>query len=820
VGATRVLAVRLLGPLEVSIGGGPVPLTTGRLRTLLAVLAMSAGGSVSVDRLAAALWDGDLPADVRRTITVYVTRLRSLLGAERIGTTSVGYVLRAGPDQVDALRFLDSLRAAAAAPDRALERSLLVGALALWRGAPFEGLRSAWLEDDEAPRLVEAYLAAVERRVDLDLAEDRLAGLVPLLRELVAHHPLRESLWVRLLVVLARCGRQAEAVERYEMVRLRLAEELGVDPGAELRRVHADLLAGRAPELGDGARSQLAERPPPRGPVPRQLPAAGEDLCGREAELASLAELFGDDASMRPAARVCVISGMAGAGKSALAVHWAHRLAGRFGDGELYADLRGMAPRPLEPLKVLGRFLRALGADAATIPTDVEEASAAFRSQVAGRRLLLVLDDAAGATQVAPLLPASPGCAVLVTSRRALPGLEGAAQLRLGVLEPAGAVALLGHLAGEDRVAAEPAAAVAVARSCGWLPLALRAAGARLAARPTWPVAALAERLAEPRRRLDELELGGTGVRAGLEASWQCLRAGGDPSDRTAATAFALLGALAGGRISVPLVARLLRVPDDAAEHALERLVDAHLLETPAPGRYLLHGLPRLYARELAGTGGCRRPARSVVEAAPQPAHALVDALGGDGAVAHHQPRPRRSVDAVHRQRQHLHAGRGGAPQHRVDPVGGQRAGGGGDVQAGDGWDDLQVVGEPVGQGADDLLVAGLVDVPHLADVPGQPALVDEPGQRRLRGQRGVPVGHELRGLHGLAQRGGDHHEAKAQRGQHGLGERADVDDPPAGVERPQRLDGAPAVAELAVVVVLDDGGVVALRPRQQGHPP
>jgi DNA-binding SARP family transcriptional activator len=222
-----VLAVRLLGPLEVSIGGGPVALTTGRLRTLLAVLAMSAGGSVSVDRLAAALWDGDLPADARRTITIYVTRLRSLLGAERIGTTPDGYVLHAEPDQVDALRFLRSLRAAAAAPDRARERSLLVGALALWHGAPFEGLRSAWLEDAEAPRLVEAYLAAVERRVDLDLAQGRLAGLVPLLRELVAQHPLRESLWVRLLVVLARCGRQAEAVERYEMVRLRLAEELG-----------------------------------------------------------------------------------------------------------------------------------------------------------------------------------------------------------------------------------------------------------------------------------------------------------------------------------------------------------------------------------------------------------------------------------------------------------------------------------------------------------------------------------------------------------------------------------------------------------------
>ena len=312
-GGAGALTVGVLGPLEVTVGGRPVGLTTGRLRTLLA---MSAGQTVSPDRLAAAMWDDNLPADARKTVQTYVTR-RGVLGAGLIGTSPAGYVLRAAPDQVDALRFLRLLDAATAAPEPSVERARLVEALALWRGAPLEGVRSAWLEGSEAPRLVERYLAAVERRVDLDLADGRHGGLVAWLGELVAQYPLRESLWVRLLVVLAQSGRQAEALERYEAVRVRLAEELGTDPGPELQGVYADLLAGRAPETPDGAAPAAG-----RWLAARQVPIGGDGFTGREQALAVLAELFGGaDGSPRRSVPVCVISGSAGVGKTALAIH-------------------------------------------------------------------------------------------------------------------------------------------------------------------------------------------------------------------------------------------------------------------------------------------------------------------------------------------------------------------------------------------------------------------------------------------------------------------------------------------------------------------
>jgi DNA-binding SARP family transcriptional activator len=595
---TGVLAVRLLGPLVVSIGGRPVSLTTGRLRALLAVLAVSAGQTVSVARLAEAMWDGDLPADVRRTVQTYVARLRGLLGTELIASMPAGYVLHAEPDQVDVLRFGRLLADAAAAPEPSVERALLAEAIALWRGAPFEDLPATRLEDSQAPRLVEAYLTAVERRVDLDLADGHHGELVAPLRELVARYPLRESLWVRLLVVLHRGGRQAEALERYETVRVRLAEELGVDPGQDLQRVHLDLLAGRVPEVSEGVRAAAVRRS-----VPRQLPVGSDGFTGREAALAALDEVFGDaDGRAKRRVVICSISGMAGVGKTALAVHAAQALAERFPDGQLYVDLHGATAglQPLQPLEVLGRFLRALGTDPAAVPADLEEASAAFRSRVAGRRLLVVLDNAADAAQVAPLLPASAGCGVLVTSRRILPALEGAAHLRLDVLDPLEALELLGRLAGQERVAAEPEATAEVARCCGYLPLALRIAGARLAARPTWPVRALAERLADQERRLDELELAEAGARASLAVSSQQLWASDDPMDRAAAEAFGLLGLLDGPEVGVPVVARLLDRREEAAEWVLERLVDTQLLETPAPGRYRLHDLLRLYARELA----------------------------------------------------------------------------------------------------------------------------------------------------------------------------------------------------------------------------
>jgi DNA-binding SARP family transcriptional activator/tetratricopeptide (TPR) repeat protein len=587
----RHLSVGVLGPFEVSLAGRPVTLTARRLRALLAALAVWAPDPVSADRLTSAIWEEDLPETPRRTLQLYVTRLRGFLGAGSIVTSPTGYALTIEPGRVDALRFSRLLDGLAAAPDAAAERELLAEALRLWRGTPFEGVQSAWLEKSVAAPLLERYLTAVERWADLAVDESDSGDLIPLLGELVSQYPLRESLWVRLLVATAGSGRPAEALDLYEVVRKSLAEELGTNPGPELRQVHADLLAGRSPTT-TGIRRDTADRA-----VPRQLPTDVAGFTGRDEEMSALDQMVPADVGT---ATIYAISGSAGVGKSALAIHAAHRLSGRFPDGQLYVNLQGATAglRPLAPLDVLGRFLRALGADAASVLADVEEAGALFRSVVAARRLLIVLDNAADSAQVRPLLPATPGCTVLVTSRRMLADLAGARHLRLDVLASADALTLLGRIAGPARITEEPEAASEVARWCGNLPLALRIAGARLAARPAWPVAALAERLADTQRRLDELELAEVGVRASFAVSHQQLTDSTDPVDRAGAQAFGLIGVLDGPDVSTPVAARLLDLSQAQAERGLERLVDAHLLETPLPGRYRLHDLLRLYARE------------------------------------------------------------------------------------------------------------------------------------------------------------------------------------------------------------------------------
>src|SRR3989440_4858094 len=268
----RMLTIRVLGPFEVSADGIAVEVPTGRLRALLANLAMAAGEAVQVERLAAVAWDGDTPDNLRRTVQLYITRLRALLGKNLIHTKSAGYALLIPADQVDALRFLGLLEAAATESDWSRERKLLGEALALWRGNPFEGVYSSRLEESEGLRLIERYLSAVERRLDLDIADGRAADIVAELAELAAEHPLRETLWVRWLVALADCNRQAEALARYEAVRSLLAEELGADPGPELQAAYTDLLAGRGPS---GLGSSPARR------IPRQLPPDTVRFTGR-----------------------------------------------------------------------------------------------------------------------------------------------------------------------------------------------------------------------------------------------------------------------------------------------------------------------------------------------------------------------------------------------------------------------------------------------------------------------------------------------------------------------------------------------------------
>jgi tetratricopeptide (TPR) repeat protein/DNA-binding XRE family transcriptional regulator len=330
---------------------------------------------------------------------------------------------------------------------------------------------------------------------------------------------------------------------------------------------------------------------------PRQLPPAIAQFTGRGSHVKAMVELLGRSSAVG----VSAIAGMGGIGKTSLAVYVGHRVADQFPDGQLYLDLRGSSPdAPIPAREALGQLMRALGVSHDETPADVEELAARYRSSLAGRRVLLVLDNAGDADQVAPLLPGTAGCAAIITSRRALSTLPQVHQLRLDVLSEPEAVQLLAATAGQSRVDAEPDAAAAVVRLCGRLPLAVHLVGARLAARPRWPIAHLAQRLADEHRRLDELELDDVGVRASFAVTIDQLAVSPDPRDQQAAGAYALLGLLDGPDISIPVAARLLELTDGDAERALERLAGLHLLEATSPGRYLLHDLLRVYARERA----------------------------------------------------------------------------------------------------------------------------------------------------------------------------------------------------------------------------
>ena len=359
---------------------------------------------------------------------------------------------------------------------------------------------------------------------------------------------------------------------------------------------------GRHNAVTTGRQAPGLAAPPPSPPaIPHELPADIADFTGHEAKLERLLAALARAGTGSPT--VVAVHGVGGVGKSALAIHAAHQLAGRFPDGQLYLNLQGATTglRPLDPVDALARLLRALGFEGRDIPVEVEEAAARFRSRVAGRRILLVLDNAVSAGQVRPLLPAGPTCAALITSRQVLATVDGARHLHLDVLSAGQAIRLLGRLAGVERLAAEPQAAADLARQCDYLPLALRIAGARLAARPAWPVRALADRLGDERTRLDELESADLAVRSCFQVSYRALRAGEDHRDRTAARLFRLLGLHRGPEVSTWTAAALMDTPPEAAETALERLVDAQLLMAAGSSRYAMHDLLLLFAREQAG---------------------------------------------------------------------------------------------------------------------------------------------------------------------------------------------------------------------------
>lgn len=614
-GATRF---RILGPLEFRSGEAWSGIGAPKWRALLAILLLNHGRVVSTERLIDELWGDEPPAKPANLIATYVHRLRGLVGdpgGRVLVTRSPGYQFAVSPDELDASRFARLVAAGRKAltdGETADAIALLTEALDLFRGPPLADVPPTDLVCTEAGRLEESRITALGLRIEAELESGAAADAVGDLLQLTADHPLREELWALLMRALRAAGRQAEALETYERARTVIGEELGVDPGPVLRQLYREILADDARPAPQPAKSAGAVVPPETGPAPRiamttppvpsQLPADIPDFTGREAQVAYLCGLFPDlrdsDAGSG-AVPVALIAGAGGLGKTTLAVHVAHRLRTRFPDGQLYVNLRGASDQPSAPSDVLARFLRELAVDGTQIPASEEERAVLYRTWLTGRRILIVLDDARDAAHARPFVPGSTSCGVLVTSRRRLPDLVGGQLVDLDVLDHSGASALLAKIVGAHRLDAEPDATNRVLAACAGLPLAIRIAGVRLAARTAWTVQDLAGKLADERRRIDEFQAGDLAVRACFQVSFNSLPTA-DPGRPDPVRAFRLLGLWQGPSISLPAASSLLAEPTDRVADSLEMLVDAHLLQSVAAERYRLHDLLRVYAAEKA----------------------------------------------------------------------------------------------------------------------------------------------------------------------------------------------------------------------------
>jgi DNA-binding SARP family transcriptional activator/Tfp pilus assembly protein PilF len=591
----------VLGPLVVAAGNGPVTIPA-KQRAVLAALLLQANRVVSAEEIIEVLWDADPPAGARNTVQGYIKRLRRLLPEERVMTRPPGYLIEVREGELDLDRFAalrEAGRAEADAGNWDKAAALLEQGLRLWRGEPLADVPSATLIRQEAPGLVEQRIQALDWRLEADLHCGRHDEVVPELRRLVSAHPLREQFWAKLMLALYRIGRQGDALKAFAEARSVLRTELGVEPGEELRRLHQQMLAADAALAGEHPGPQTAAVRKPGVSRPRQLPADVPDFSGRAVESATLSDLLLAQPAGHPGGgTVAVICGSGGVGKSALAVHVGHRVADGFPDGQLYAALGGSA-NPVRAADVLAMFLRDLGEPEASIPAAEAARAARYRSLLADRSMLVVLDDADCSAQVRPLLPGAGGSAAVVTSRGVLPELAGARQIELRGLGTDESRSLLAAMVGQKRCDADRGGTDAVLAACAGLPLAIRIAGARLAARPGWSITQLGGLLAGERRRLTELVAGDLAVRASFAVSYRALAAG-DPAP---AEVFRLLGVAGLPAIELPAVASLTGRPADLAAIALDALVDAHLLESPGPGQYRLHDLIRLYAAELAETG-------------------------------------------------------------------------------------------------------------------------------------------------------------------------------------------------------------------------
>ncbi|MGW3959350.1 BTAD domain-containing putative transcriptional regulator [Amycolatopsis sp. NPDC005003] len=574
----------LLGPVEARRAGQVLDLGPPRRRAVLVALLADVTTVVSVDQLVYRVWSDHPPLRARDTLHSYLSRLRSA-GID-IRRRSGGYTLVAEEEAVDLHRFR-RLVGRARATDRVEAAAELLGqALNLWRGQPFGELDSPWLAGLRGP-LERERMAAELDYADLRLRLGRHAELVTELPARIAMNPADERLAGQFMLALYRCGRQAEALAHYERLRLRLADELGADPSPPLRRLHQRILTA-APVL-DAPAAHRQEIP-----TPRQLPPAPRHFVGRDTELAQLTAVLTGPQAGQPA----VITGTGGVGKTWLALHWAHRHAERFPDGQLFVDLQGFSAdgQPMDPATAVRGFLDALGVDAESIPVSAHAQSALFRSIVAGRRLLVVVDNARSADQVVPLLTGSPGCTVVVTSRDRLSELVArhcASPVLVDAFTETEAHQVLSGRIGAERVAAEPAAVRELLTSCAGFPLALGIVAGRAASRPDFSLADLAAELRDAGTRMDVLDDDNPAVSFPCVLSWSR-----DTLTPAQARAFALLGWAPGPDIGLAAATTLVDLPTSATRSALRALENVHLVQQRRPGRWAMHDLVRLYASD------------------------------------------------------------------------------------------------------------------------------------------------------------------------------------------------------------------------------
>ena len=588
--AGPALRFGVLGPVRAWRGRDALDTGSPQQRALLAALLLRGGRTATAGELIDSLWEGEPPQQALATVRTYASRLRKILGPGVLVSESGGYAIRVRADALDLTRAEElwaEARKCRSAGRLTRVRELIDEALRLWDGEPLAGVPGPYAQAQRT-RLVEWRLQLLETRLEADLEQGRHAEAVSELTALTAAHPLRERLRELLMLALYRSGRQAEALAVFADTRRLLADELGVDPRAALRQLQERILRAD-PDLSRPA-APVAE--PVVAPVrPAQLPATVPDFTGRDLFVNELSQVLSSDGGRVMA--VSAVAGIGGVGKTTLAVHVAHAVRSAFPDGQLYMDLQGTSQRPVEPEVAVQAFLRALGTAESAIPDTLDERAALYRSVLDGRRVLVLLDNAHDAAQVRPLLPGTEGCAALITSRVRMVDLVGAHLVDLDVMSPAEALQLFTRIVGAERVASERESALDVVAACGFLPLAIRIAAARLAARPTWTVSLLARRLADERRRLDELQAGDLAVEATFELGYGQL----EPAQ---ARAFRLLGLADGPDISLAAAAALLDLPAADTERLLEVLVDISLLESAAPDRYRFHDLVRLYARACA----------------------------------------------------------------------------------------------------------------------------------------------------------------------------------------------------------------------------